>query len=130
MVTVYIASPYTKGDVAQNVRVQLDAADELMSFGYCPIVPLFTHFQHLHRPRPYEDWMLIDEEKVRRCDVLLRLPGESSGADREVGLAQSLGIPVVYSLNELREIEIKERAVQPTTQQGQKAVDIGGVFLL
>lgn len=119
MVTVYIASPYTKGDVAQNVRVQLDAADKLMSMGFCPIVPLFTHFQHLHRPRPYEDWMRTDEEKVRRCDVLLRLPGESSGADREVRLAESIGIPVVHSFNELRESNIIERAVQPTTAQGR-----------
>lgn len=122
MVAVYIASPYTKGDVWQNVRVQLDAADELMSMGYCPIVPLFTHFQHLHKPRNYEDWMSIDEEKVRRCDVLLRLPGESAGADREVGLATSIGIPVVYSINELRERDINERAIQPTTNATSGAI--------
>jgi hypothetical protein len=115
MLVVYIASPYTMGDVAQNVKKQLDAADELMSMGFCPIVPLLTHFQHLHKPRPYDDWMSIDMEKVRRCDVLLRLPGESSGADREVMLAESIGIPVVFSMKELRESNIKELAVQPTT---------------
>jgi hypothetical protein len=109
MIAVYIASPYTKGDVAQNVRVQLDVADELMALGYCPIVPLFSHFQHLHKPRPYEDWMRIDEEKIRRCDVVLRLPGESAGADREVRLAESLGIPVVHTTAKLVAIKIRER---------------------
>lgn len=101
MIVVYISSPYTKGDVAQNVRVQLDTADTLMTLGYCPFVPVFTHFQHLHKPRLYGDWLRIDEEFVRRSDVVLRLPGESNGAEREVKLALSLDIPVVYSIDEL-----------------------------
>ena len=98
MKTVYIASPYTKGDVAQNVRVQLDIADRLMDLGYCPIVPLFCHFQHLHRHRPYSDWMKIDLKKIELADILLRLPGESSGADREVEHAKALGVPVAYDV--------------------------------
>jgi len=113
MLVVYIASPYTKGDVAVNVKVQFDTADYLMDNDICPIVPLFTHFQHLHKPRNYEDWMKIDEEKVKRCDALLRLPGESSGADREVELAKSLNIPVFFSVLELLDAkdagELKER---------------------
>jgi len=101
MIQVYIASPYTKGDVANNVRIQLETADELMDLGFCPIVPLFTHFQHMYKPRDYEDWMKIDEEKVKRSDVILRLPGDSPGADREVKLAQSLNIPVYYTIRDL-----------------------------
>ena len=30
------------------------------------------------------------------CDELVRLPGESAGADREVSEARRLGIPVVF----------------------------------
>lgn len=105
MVMVYIASAYTIGDTAENVKVQLDAADELMTLGYCPVVPLLTHFQHIHHPRPYEDWMLIGMEKIRRCDAVLRIPGESAGADQEVELAISLGIPVVYSIEELQKLD-------------------------
>lgn len=101
MKKVYIASPYTKGDVAVNVRVQLETADELMTRGYSPYVPLLTHFQHLHKPRPYEDWCRQDDDWIPCCDYLLRLPGESIGADREVKLAERLGIPVVYSIEEL-----------------------------
>jgi hypothetical protein len=101
MVVVYIASPYTIGDVALNVRRQLETADRLISLGYCPVAPLLTHFQHLSFPRPYEDWMRIDLEMIRRCDVLLRLEGESPGADREVAHAISNGIPVVRSVDEL-----------------------------
>lgn len=98
---VYIASPYTKGDVAVNVKRQLDMADELMTLGYCPFAPLYSHFQHMAHPRPYTDWIAIDLEWVPACDVVLRLDGDSSGADGEVAFAKARGIPVVYSLSEL-----------------------------
>ena len=37
-----------------------------------------------------------DFEQVARCDLVVRLPGGSSGADRECALAHRLGIPVVW----------------------------------
>ena len=98
---VYIASPYTLGDVAVNIRTQIDAADELMTKGFVPFVPLYSHFQHMIHPRPYIDWVEIDLEWVGACDCLLRLPGESSGADDEIEFAEHLGIPVYYSFEEL-----------------------------
>ena len=106
MKKVYIASPYTKGDVAVNVRRQLEVANELMDIECCPIVPLFTHFQHMMFPRPYEDWMAIDMEKIKGCDYLMRLEGESSGADREVEFAKSLGIRVVRSVQDIIGIDL------------------------
>ena len=50
---------------------------------------------------PYADWMELAPEFVKRCDILLRLPGESNGADMEVVLAESLDIPVYYSVRDL-----------------------------
>jgi hypothetical protein len=35
------------------------------------------------------------------CDCVLRLPGESKGADAEVKFAQEIGKPVYYSIAEL-----------------------------
>lgn len=103
MIKVYIASPYTKGDIAVNVKRQLDCVDELMNWGYAPFAPLYSHFQHMAHPRPYTDWIKVDLEWVKACDVVLRLEGESAGADGEVKHAQILGIPVVYSIQELNE---------------------------
>jgi hypothetical protein len=102
MIIVYISSPYTKGDQAVNVRKQLETTDILMDLGYGTITPLYTHFQHMFNPRDYEEWLKLDMELVNRSDVVLRLPGESSGADREVAHAKSLEIPVVYSIEELK----------------------------
>lgn len=101
MIKVYIASPYTLGDVAVNVKRQLDCVDELMNEGFAPFAPLYSHFQHMAHPRPYEDWIKVDLEWVGVCDCVLRLDGESSGADGEVKHAQGMGIPVFYSLEEL-----------------------------
>jgi len=101
MIKVYIASPYTKGDVAVNVRVQLEMANTLMDLGFAPFAPLYSHFQHMAFPRPYEDWIKIDLEWVKVCNCVLRLPGESAGADGEVFYAEQREIPVFYSLEEL-----------------------------
>ena len=101
MIKVYIASPYTKGDIAVNVKAQIDVVDVLMDFGFAPYAPLYSHFQHMAHPRPYTDWVEIDLVWVEVCDCLLRLPGESPGADGEVKLALELGKPVFYAINEL-----------------------------
>ena len=100
-ITVYIASPYTLGDVAVNVKAQLDMVDRLMDLGYLPYAPLYSHFQHLVHPRHYQDWIDIDLVWIEKLDCVLRLKGKSSGADGEVKLAKKLGIPVFYSVEEL-----------------------------
>ena len=98
---IYIASPYTKGDQAENVRRQLEVADKLMSMGHTPFLPLLSHFQHLCFPRPYEDWMRVDLEWLYCCDALLRLDGESEGADREVEEAEAASMDIYYSLEQI-----------------------------
>lgn len=98
---VYIASPYTVGDVAANVKRQIDMASYLINRGFCPIAPLLSHFIQIQHPKPYEDWIEIDFELIRRCDVVLRLPGNSEGADREVAFAEKIGRLVIYNVKEL-----------------------------
>lgn len=95
---VYVAGPYTHGDVAVNVKTALDAAIALLDAGFAPYVPHLTHFLHMMHPRPYKDWIALDLEWLPVCDALIRLHGESPGADREVAEAQRLGIPVYQSV--------------------------------
>lgn len=101
MIAVYIASPYTKGDVAVNVRKSFLMADKLAELGFAPYPPLYSHFWHLVSPHPYEFWTKMDLEWVLRCDCLLRMEGESSGADAEIKYAKANGLPVFYSLDAL-----------------------------
>ena len=104
------------GDVAVNVKRQLDCVDELMTLGFAPFAPLYSHFQHLAHPRPYKDWVEIDLEWVDVCDALLRLDGESKGADGEVEYAKKLGIPVFYSIEELVEFKKQEESAKQVFQ--------------
>ena len=102
MKRVYIASPYgPNGDTASNVRRSLEAANELAEAGMAPFAPLLSHFWHFLFPHPSEFWMAMDMEWVRVCDVVLRLPGESDGADQEIELAWELDIPVFYHVDEV-----------------------------
>jgi len=103
MKRVYIAGPYTQGDQAQNVRRAIDAAEAVMQAGFAPYVPHMSHFHHMIHAHFYETWLAIVIAFLRVCDALLRLPGLSPGADREVALARKLGIPVFYSVSELVE---------------------------
>jgi hypothetical protein len=108
---IYIASPYTRGDQAQNVAFQLRIWDILAGSGVVtPIAPLWTHFQHLYAARPYKAWVAYDNEIIERCDACLRLDArnalsgyhqhESSGADGEVATFARLGRPVFYDVEE------------------------------
>lgn len=101
IIKIYIASPYTKGDVAVNVRKQMDAVDILIDNGFLPFSPLYYHFQHLVHPRSYDEWLLLDIGWLLQCDAVLRLDGESIGADKEVEVAKENGIPVYYSISDL-----------------------------
>lgn len=59
---------------------------------YSPIVE--THQWHKEEPHDYEYWMSRDMEMLEDATGLIRLPGVSPGADREVEYALRHGIPV------------------------------------
>lgn len=102
MKRIYIAGPYSKGDVAQNVKRAMDAANDIIELGYAPYCPHLTHFLHMNHAQPYEKWLELDNEFIPWCHAILRLPGESTGADKEVELAISLNIPVFTKIQDIR----------------------------
>jgi len=110
--TVYIASPYTRGDVAVNTHFQCRVFDRLLGDGMVlPVAPLWSHFQHLLFPRQYEDWIRYDQEMLQLYDCCLRLAAahealgyhqyDSSGADAEVAAFHKMDKPVFNSIEEL-----------------------------
>ena len=102
IIRIYIASPYTKGNKVFNVKNSLEIADKLIKTNkFVPFCPLLTHFHHMFFPQSYETWLKFDFIWIGQCQCLLRLPGESLGADREVEEANKLNIPVFYTLEGL-----------------------------
>lgn len=98
---VYVAGPYTKPDPAENTNRAIVVGNRMWEAGYAPFIPHLTHLWHLVTPKPYQQWLDLDIEWLRACDVLLRMPGESSGADKEVEFAKANGIPVFFSESDL-----------------------------
>ena len=98
---VFISSPYTIGDQDENVKVQMDVFNKLYSIGFIPFAPLLFHFQHNIHPLDYDEWLEIDFAWLDTCDFILRLPGDSIGADKEVKYAKDTGIPTVFTVDEL-----------------------------
>lgn len=99
---VYIASAYSSGDVALNVRKVIEVADKLVKLGHIPYIPHLTHFWHLISPKPYEFWLEYDSNFIENwAECLLRLNNQSSGADKEVEQARRIGVSVYYDIKDL-----------------------------
>lgn len=98
---IYIASPYTIGNVEENVQKQIEIFSALIEAGHHAIAPLLCHFIEKKFPKPYKVWADLAMEWLRRSDAVLRLKGKSTGADAEVAEAKRLGIPVYYNIDDL-----------------------------
>lgn len=125
MLKIYIASPYTIGSQANNVKRQIDASHILMNNGYAPYTPLLSHFQEMVHTRPEKDWMNLDLEYLKICDAVFRIipiddDGNiipSRGADLEEKIAKENNIPIFFfkSVDDLKKqlnnikIKIKDR---------------------
>lgn len=97
---VYIAGPMnSSGKMSQNIRKAVLTGMLLRRGGHLPFVP------HLHWFAEFmlgvgsdEFWLAWDFEELSLCAALIRLPGESSGSDREVEFARKNGIPVFHGV--------------------------------
>lgn len=92
---VYVAGPIT-GDPFGCVRQANEAFTWLRTIDCVPFCPQWSVISEMVHHRDYEAWMDYDFDVIRQCHGLLRLAGESPGADSEVALAVSLDLPVFF----------------------------------
>ncbi len=102
---IYIAGPYTKGDVADNVRVAVFQGNYAALLGHYPFIPHLSHFWHFLQPHGYEFWIGQDMAWLELCDAILTIPGESSGADKEVERAKELGLIIYKSVFDIPKVD-------------------------
>lgn len=91
---VYVAGPYTRPDPILNTRRAIYVADELVADGAAVVIPHLSLLWHLVSPQPIDEWYSRDLDILDHCHALVRFPGESSGADKEVNRARELGLSV------------------------------------
>lgn|SRR4030065_539677 len=103
---IYIAAPLSVGNVAHNIRKVLETAETLIETGdIVPFIPHLSHFwncmiPHADTRHKESFWMAYDFDMLLHCDGMIRLPGESIGADMEVEFCKEHGIRI-YTLQEL-----------------------------
>ncbi len=112
---ILIAGPYasgTNGDpelMARNLRSLESAAWPIFEAGHVPMIGEWVALPVLASagatgptdPLAAEVMYPTAERLLRHCDAVLRMPGESRGADQDVAIAQRRGIPVYHSLDEI-----------------------------
>jgi hypothetical protein len=121
-VRVYVAGPISKPPLETNIRRAMDAAAELMLNDFEPFVPHLYCFMQITHPMSYERWMALDLAFLSSCAAVLRIPGDSPGADRECAhAAEVCGIPVFHSIQSLvqyrDEIKSEVRELAPELQR-------------
>ena len=122
---VYISGPITLGSMRDNMYRALDAADELLEAGWHPFVPHLDVIWHERHPHEHGKWLAYDMAWLPVCEALIRLPGESVGADLEVTDARRLGIPVYDSVAEFLEMHrLAERpeSADPREREAEDAL--------
>lgn len=111
---VYIAGPMTVGDQLANIQLGQRVAKRLVLAGLAPFVPhmdAYIFFLPVADGAGYEDLLAWDFAFIEVCDAVLRLPGESPGADREEAFAQKKGIPVFHEEDTLLRWASEKRSV-------------------
>ena len=102
---IFVAGPYTLGDIAINVRNSCIVAEKLVELGHLPFLPHLYHLWHLVSPHEYSYWTELDNAWLEQCDAILRLPGHSFGADNEIILANKLRFKIYWSIDEIERVQ-------------------------
>lgn len=102
---VYVAGPITTdpfGCVRQATQVFTALREEHL----VPFCPQFSVISEMVKARSYEEWLAFDFEVIENCAAVIRLPGESPGADRECEFAKSIGLPVFHLPRDWRQLRM------------------------
>jgi hypothetical protein len=111
---ILIAGPYRSGTgddprlLARNLARLEEAAWPIFRAGHIPMIGEWVALPVLRGagggvgdPVAAQIMYPTAERLLAHCDAVLRLPGESTGADRDVEIATARGLPVYYAVEEI-----------------------------
>lgn len=108
---ILIAGPYrsgTDGDparIAANLERLEQASAPIFRLGHVPMIGEWVALPILRTldDDAHEGDVMYDtaHRLLQHCDAVLRLPGASAGADKDVEIALERGLPVYYSIDEI-----------------------------
>ena len=112
---ILIAGPYRSGTgddpdlMAANLAGLEQAAWPIFRAGHLPMIgewvalPVLASAGATGVTDPLADQVMYPtaQRLLQHCDAVLRLPGESRGADQDVAIARERGLPVYHYLDEI-----------------------------
>jgi len=101
---IYISGPYSKGDKMCNVRKAILVGEAITMLGHTPFIPHLNHFWDAICEHDEKFWIEYDLKWLPCCDAVLRMAGDSKGADIEVAAARWLNLPVYHKLEEIESL--------------------------
>lgn len=120
---ILIAGPYrsgTGGDparMAANLAALEEAAWPLFQAGHVPVIGEWVALPVLRSAGAGIDDPLAQqvlyptaERLLAHCDAVLRLPGESTGADQDVAIARERGLPVYRRIEDVPGVPVRDAA--------------------
>ncbi|WP_231494916.1 DUF4406 domain-containing protein [Cellulomonas sp. KRMCY2] len=112
---ILIAGPYRSGTgddptlMAQNLSRLEEAAWPVFRSGHIPMIGEWVALPVLssagadgvNDPLAERVMYPTAHRLLQHCDAVLRLPGESTGADQDVAIARERGIPVYHRVQDI-----------------------------
>jgi hypothetical protein len=108
---ILIAGPYRSGtggdpELAAANLSRLEAASwPIFQAGHVPMIGEWVALPVLREAGAEADPGQVlyptAQRLLEHCDAVLRLPGESAGADQDVAIARRRGLPVYHSVDEI-----------------------------
>ncbi len=112
---ILIAGPYRSGTgddpakMAANLARLEEAAWPLFAAGHVPMIgewvalPVLSSAGATGPLDPLAERVMYPtaQRLLQRCDGVLRLPGDSTGADQDVAIARERGIPVWFRIEDV-----------------------------
>lgn len=92
---IYLSGPITKGNRSLSFYQAAEAQRLLMLEGHAVLNPMLSIMHPDGMNIDWQTWIDSDLEWVAVADAIVRLPGESKGADIETAFAREHGIPVL-----------------------------------
>jgi hypothetical protein len=99
---IYIAGPIAQGNSFLNCAKAIKLHGTLIKLGHYPYCPHLDFIAQMLDPDlEVEKHLLpLDFAWIKKCQALIRMPGDSPGSDLEVAEAKKLGLPIYYGFNE------------------------------
>ena len=94
----YIAGPITSsGSLHENLQKGIKVGEEVRQIGIHPFIPHLYDFTKIVTggEAEWEDMLQLDENFILACDLIIALPGESKGKEREIVHGAANGIPTL-----------------------------------